>query len=392
MPILEAEITEDIKLTAKIFNKVADIPQTDWERIYPDVFESYSFFKTLDECLLEQFEFIYIAIYEAEELVGVAPCFLMNYPLETTIQGFFKTFILKLKKFFPHFLELKALVCGLPMGQGRMGLAKKPSAVFAIISTTLKSLAQARGISVVAFKDFDMSYDTWLDPLQDQGYFKFESLPSTEMDVRFESFDQYLKSLSRVSRDGLKRKLKKINKFPIQMEVVRRLSEDESDAVYILYRQTIDKHTDLSFEIMPRNFFKIISDHMSKETRYFLWRLDGKIVAFALCFVSDECLVDYYLGLDYSIANDYHIYFARFCDLVKWCIENKIPKYEMGNTGYEAKRRFGFKFIRIFGYVKHCNRFINPFFHWLCKLLKPENYDEVFTYVRQGQNIRQSQS
>jgi predicted N-acyltransferase len=208
-------------------------------------------------------------------------------------------------------------------------------------------------------------------------------MPSTEMAVPFRSFDEYVKTLNRASRDGLKRKLKKIDRSaPLPMEVRERLSEEELGEVHALYAQTLLRHGEMSFEVITKDFFRSISDHMPDQTRYFLWRLDGRIVAFAFCFVSSKRMIDYYLGFDYALAYDLHLYFSRFRDLMKWCIENKIPVYEMGNTGYEAKRRLGFGFIRLFVYAKHLHKFINPFFHLLCRCLRPENFDATFKCIR----------
>ncbi len=371
-------------LRAEIVTDVTRISLEAWSRVYPQVFEGYHFFKTLQESGLEQFEWHYILVYDAEKLVGIAPCFLMHYPLDTTIQGPIKSALLKVKKIWPDFMELRALVCGLPMDQGRIGITGDPRAVVRVICEAMESLAASRKISILGFKDFGLQECGWLDVLQDEGYYKFESMPSTEMAVPFRSFDEYVKTLNRASRDGLKRKLKKIDRAtPLPMEIRERLSEDELDQVHALYTQTLLSHGEMSFEIMTKDFFRRISDNMPAETRYFLWRLDGRIVAFAFCFVSAEKMIDYYLGFDYALAYDLHLYFTRFRDLMKWCIENKIRVYEMGNTGYEAKRRLGFGFIRLFVYAKHLNKLINPFFHLLCRCLRPENFDATFKHVRE---------
>lgn len=371
-------------LRAEILTDIARISPEEWSRVYPKILESYGFFKTLQESGLEQFEWHYVLIYDTKELVGIAPCFIMHYPLDTTIQGWAKKILMKIKERSPRFMELRALVCGLPMGQGRIGVVGDAPAVVRAVCRAMESLAASKKISILAFKDFGLQECEGMDVLQEEGYYKFESMPSTEMAVPFRSFDEYVKTLNRASRDGLKRKLKKIDRAtPLPMEIHGRLSEEDLDQVHALYTQTLLSHGEMSFEIMTKDFFRRISENMPEQTRYFLWRLDGRIVAFAFCFVSAERMIDYYLGFDYALAYDLHLYFTRFRDLMKWCIENKVPVYEMGSTGYEAKRRLGFGFIRLFVYAKHLNKFINPFFHLLCRCLRPENFDATFKYVRE---------
>ncbi len=383
------DLPRDISFTTKIFSRASDIPVEEWRRIYPDILESRSFFKTLDESGLSQFEFYYLAVYAGEEKVALAPFFLMRYLLDTTVQGLLKAFLLKIKKIFPRFLELKAVVCGLPMGQGRIGRNEDSGKMMDAIRSGLESFAEEKQISVIGFKDFDQEDCRFLEGLQAQGYYQFENFPSTEMDIPFQSLEEYLKSLSKVSREGFKRKLRKADREGcLEMEIKNRLEPDEMDLVYSLYLQTARKNTELSFEILSRDFFGRISENMPGETRYFLWRKDGRLAAFALCLVSKQRMIDYYLGFDYSIAYDYHLYFVRFRDLMNWCIQNKIQKYEMGPTSYEPKRRLGFGFVRLFIYAKHRNKFANPFFHLLWRLLRPENFEGIFKTVRKNEPAR----
>ena len=98
-----------VGLRAEIITDITQISPEEWSRVYPKILENYSFFKTLQESGLEQFEWHYILIYDARELVGIAPCFLMHYPLDTTIQGPIKSILLPsglLELLFHHVPEL----------------------------------------------------------------------------------------------------------------------------------------------------------------------------------------------------------------------------------------------------------------------------------------------
>ena len=140
----------------------------------------------------------------------------------------------------------------------------------------------------------------------------------------------------------------------------------------------------MGFELLPMAFFKNISKNMPEETKYFLWHMDGKLVAFLLCLVSKDRLIDYYVGLDYSIAHKYHLYFVKFRDIMNWCIKNKIKTYEMGITGYEPKRRLGFEFVPLYIYAKLRNRWMRPAFKIACQLLKFENFDPALKAAKES--------
>jgi predicted N-acyltransferase len=236
-------------------------------------------------------------------------------------------------------------------------------------------VARKKRAPIVAFKDFSHAYTALLDPLQKSGFSKFESLPTTELNVWFKDFEEYLMTLSSANRYDLRRKFRKVDRaIKIDFEVAETLDDKLMGEVYKLYLDIVNKH-DMGFELLPVEFFKNLSRNMPHQAKYFLWRIDGKLTAFLLCLVSGDMLIDYYVGLDYSIAYKYHLYFVKFRDVLNWCIKHKIKRYEMGITGYEPKRRLGFDFIPLYLYVKLRNRMMRPVFNLICQFLKFENFD-----------------
>ena len=372
-----------LQLKVKIANKIEELPQEEWDSFFPGVIENHSFLKTLDESSFDQFSFRYILIYENNTPVGAAPCFIMDFPLDIAVNGPLKLFFSALKKALPKVISPKIVICGFPMGIGRIGItAQDPGQVMEAIYEGLEKIAAENKAALIFFKDFGKSYENLFKPFLAKGFSKLEGFPTTEMNLHFKGFDDYLKTLSRVSRDGLKRNFKKIDAgIKIDLEEKNALEDEELSQVYGLYLQTYNKQ-ELGFEKLTLDFFKNISRNMPQETRYFLWRIDGRIVAFALCLVKGEYFIDYYLGFDYALSNRYHLYFVRFRDLMSWCIRHGIKKYEMGATSYEAKRRLGFNFVRLYFYVKHRNRLINRLLIPLIPFIKPENFDPVFKQMK----------
>ncbi len=373
-------IESDLKV--KVVKKIEDISPSEWNRVFPDVLENYYFFKTLDESNFPEFTVLYILVYDQDIPIGAAAYFIMDFPLDIAVSGLLKKFADFIKNFAPRFLSPKILICGLPMGQGRIGVTARPREVIQVLSETMEQIAGQQGVSIVAFKDFISDYKEVLDPLFEQGFFRIDSLPSTDMDIPFASFDEYLKSLSGVSRSGLKRKFKEIDgKINIDLEITTQLKNNDLQEVYALYLQT-HAHSEIGLEKLTPDFFEKASKNMPDKVKFFLWRINKRIVTFAFCLVSDDYFIDYYLGFDYEVAYQYHLYHVRFRDLMKWCIENKIKKYEMGTTGYEPKRRLGFHFIPLHIYAKHRNKFFNPIFKAFCHVVKPSNFDPVFKELK----------
>ena len=378
-----------LKFNTKVARKITDIPVGDWNSVFPDVLESYNFFKTLDESGLEQFSFYYIMVYDRKTPVGVTACFLMNYSLDTSIRGPLKRVTNRIKKVMPNIFSLKVLICGVPMGQGMIGMAGPADAIIKAVLRRMDQIAKKNRASVVAFKDFGKAHTKVLDPLQREGFTKLDGLPLAELNIRFKDFEGYLMTLSSESRYGLKRKFRKTdNHVAVDMEIVDALDDDILQDVYRLYLNVEMKHG-MPFELLPMEFFRNISRNMPSHAKFFLWKINGKLVMFLFCLISKGVFNDFYVGFDYEVAYKYSLYFIQFRDVLQWCIKHKIKKYEMGPSGYEAKRRLGFDFIPMYLYVKLRNGMLRPAFNLICQFLKFENFDPALGKVqRRGQPAR----
>lgn len=368
-------------LTTRVFRKITDIPFDDWNSVFQDRLTGYHLFKTLDESCLEQFSLYYAMVYDRGQPVGAASCFLMEYSLDTTIQGPLKIILMAIKKIFPRIFSLKALMCGSPAAVGHIGTAGESDRVVRAIVQSMERIAERERAAILTFKEFPSACDPMLACLQTEGFCRFESFPNTVKDLHFKNFDEYLMSLSYKTRYDLKRKFKKVDgQIKIEMEVVNDLG-DSLDAAYGLYRQVLAAH-DISFEILPKEFFVKLSENMPDKVRYFLWRIDGKLVTFVCCLVADGYFLDYCLGLDYAAAHEYHLYFVRFRDMMNWCIQNGIKTYEMGCTNYDPKKRLDFEFVQLNVYVKFRNKAINSHLSKFCDWLKPERFDPILKEMK----------
>lgn len=372
-----------LSLRTKVARRISEIPAEDWNKIFPSTLESYGLFKTLDESNFGQFTFYYIMVYDRKTPVGATACFLTNYSLDTSIRGPLKRITNSIKKRMPNIFGIKALVCGSPVGEGRIGIAGNTDGVISAIFLRMEQIAKKNRAAVVAFKDFDKTYTEILDPLQKDGFSKLDSLPVAELDVHFKDFEEYLKTLSGATRYDLRRKFKKVdNHVPIDLETVDTLEDGALRDAYRLYLDIVAKH-DMVFELLPVDFFRNISKNMPDNTKFFLWRIDGKLVAFLFCLVSEDLLIDCYVGFDYSVAYKHHLYFIKFRDILNWCIKHGIKKYEMGTTGYEPKKRLNFDFAHLYIYVKLRNRMLRPIFNLICRFLEFENFDPYLRMVKE---------
>jgi len=59
---------------------------------------------------------------------------------------------------------------------------------------------------------------------------------------------------------------------------------------------------------------------MPDRARFFISRQHGKAIAFSVALVHDGTIYDDYLGLDYRVALDLHLYYYTFRDIIRWSL------------------------------------------------------------------------
>ena len=362
-------------MTVKVSSSLGAIPQKEWNDVFPAAPEEYFLFKTIEETLCQQFTFYYVSIYENSRLACLAPCFVTDYSLDATTGGLVKKLTSWTKKMCPRLFTTRVLMCGSPIGEGRLGVSGPPYPDLAqILVDTLRSIARREHVSFLAFKDFAEQHMPFAKSLLSMGFHKVTSYPATYLDIRFHSFEEYLTSLSSATRKGLRRKFKQIDgQINVTMEV-RSAPGDLLDQVYQLYLNTLEKSA-VPFEFVTRKFFGQIAINMPQETKYFLWHIDGRLVAFDLCLVSGSTLEDKYLGMDYAVAYQHHLYYVTFRDILDWCIHNGIRTYSSGTLNYDPKKRLDFTFVPQHVYVKHMDGAMHSLLGLLVPILNPENFD-----------------
>jgi len=116
---------------------------------------------------------------------------------------------------------------------------------------------------------------------------------------------------------------------------------------------------------------------MPDRSRFLIWRMEGRIVAFASCVVHEGVLRDNYIGLDYSVALDRHLYFVTWRDTVIWAIQNGYRYYHSAPLNYDPKLHFRMELEPLDLYVRATHTPFNLVLRRLLPILEPTRYDPV---------------
>ncbi|MDD5595409.1 MAG: GNAT family N-acetyltransferase [Candidatus Omnitrophica bacterium] len=367
------------EINCKILDSIDKIDQKEWDAVFGDIPESYSFYKALENSELPGFKFYYLVIELDNEIVLIAPLFLTDFNLDIAVEGWMSKVIKFIRRIFPRFLILKTLFCGTPFGEyGIIGIRQnfqKDPRLIILLSGGLDDLSAKINAPLVIFKDFLKQDTQFLGRLTKQGYSRVGSFPTVSVELNFPSFEDYLKSLGSSTRKNLNKKIKQAHsRGKIEVKIAED-AEDQVDQIVKLYENTYREGL-TKFERLTKKFFQQAARDLYPHTRFFLYYVDGKLAAFNLCFVYPDLLIDKFIGFDYDISNYYNLYFVSWAYNIKWCIENRLHYYHPGQTDYEPKIRLGGRLIPLYAYLRHRKLLFNLLIKLLIPFLKPENFDE----------------
>jgi hypothetical protein len=364
----------------KIFDSVNQIGQSGWEKIFGDIPEGYTFYKTLEEAKLKEFSFHYAVLLRNKQIILILPVFITDFNLDIAVDGWLKSFISGIRKLIPRFLILKTLFCGAPFGEhGIIGLSIDAGNKSVLMQNLLKGLdkfSREKKIKFVLFKDFLENETESLNHLLGKGFFKLNSFPVAVNDLNFNSLENYIKSLGSATRKNMRRKIKDAyNQAKISVKIVDRVDDIVED-IYVLYLNTFIQG-ETKFEKLTKDFFISVGKNMQPNAKFFLYYVNDKLSAFNLCFVYQDLCIDKFIGFDYDMSNQYHLYTVSWCYNVSWCLENSIRFYKTGQTEYYAKLRMGSRLVPLYAYLRHNNKIVNLFLKCLSLILKPDNFTKV---------------
>jgi len=356
----------------KIEGSINNIKKEDWDDIFGDIHEGYEFYKALEESGLGEFSFYYILLYQGSKLLLIAPVFIAFFYADDILEARIAQAISMARKILPNFFVFKTLFCGSPFGEnGILGIrrdVKDRQSILHELVGALNIFCREKKISLIIFKDFLPEDALLLDALQVKSFFKADSFPNAVVDLPFNSFEEYLGTLSHATRKSLRRKLKKAHS-PGSLTIKTAHSVDTIlEDIYQLYLNTYTAGK-TKFEKLTRDFFLRIAENLGTRCNYFLYYVDGRLAAFNLCFIHGDLLIDKFIGFDYAVSHEYNLYFISWCYNIQWCLENSIHHYQVGQTDYAPKTHMGGRLIPLYAYVKHTNTAVNLLLRILSRFL-----------------------
>ena len=359
---------------AWIVRSARDIAPELRQRAFAGQCKDFRYYELVEETLGRQFEHRYLGLENtATGEVVIQPLFYTCQDLLTGLPEKLVNFAEKLRRRWPRLLKMRMLMVGCASGEGHLD-SPAPWATEALHEALDLFLPNADA-SIVLLKDFPAQYRESLVPFSSNGYRRIPSMPAARLKLDFPTFEDFLQHrVSKVFRKNLRRKFRALDDAPpIEMEVATDIAPIAKE-LHALYMQT-HLRSRLRFEQLTEEYLIETGRRMPDRVRYFVWRQQGRIIAFNLCMVHEGILYDLDVGMDYAVALDLHLYFVTWRDIIEWCLKNGIEHYHTGPLNYDPKLHLKLHLAPQDLYARHTSSWINPIFKWAMALLEPTQYD-----------------
>jgi hypothetical protein len=352
-----------------------------WEAGLKDAANDHRYYDLTHEALQHQFTHCYLLLKDSTDTTrAIQPFFIVHQDILVGMPAFVTRGVEKLREKFPSALKLRTLMVGCSAGEGQLvtdsGTQEVPWVVRAL-GEVLPRVARALKAELIVFKDFPKTERRFLDRLSRFGFKRISSMPATKLELSYTSFDHYLETaLSAKMRKDLRRKFRKAaSGLPITMEVVQDITP-HIDEIFPLYEQVVNK-SKLKFEVLTKSYFAALGQKMKNKAFFLVWRQEGRIVAFNSCVAHNGVLRDNYVGFDYTMALDYHLYFVTRRDLFSWAMQNGYHTYYSAPLNYDPKLHLRQMLSPLDIYARTSRAWLNPIFQRFLPLMEPTRYDPI---------------
>lgn len=349
-----------------------------WTSTFADQRKDYRYYEILEDTLRGAFEYRYFAIVDNNGRVwAVQPFFLVDQDILEGLGVERIRWIALIRRFYPRFLKLRTLMVGCSAGEAHLAATENMpvDALAKTLSNGIIEQARSLNAQLIVLKEFPSRYRRVLHCFLQCGFVRAPSMPMTMLDIRYDNFDAYM---TKALKSSTRKKLRKNLDATAGLSDIRMSVTDDAtsfvDEIYPLYLQVFERSR-MRFEKLTKDFFRQLGQRMNDKVRFFAWRRGNTLVAFSLCMVQGDSLYAEYVGFDYTVALDLHLYHYVVRDMISWGMSKGYKWFRSTGLNYDPKLHMGHRLDPIDLYVRHTSTLANAIFRLALPWIVPVRYD-----------------
>lgn len=359
-----------------------------WICTFADQRKDYRYYEILDDTLIGKFEHRYFAIVDnSGNIRAIQPFFLVDQDILEGLGAERVHWVSLVRRFYPRFLKLRTLMVGCSAGEAHLAATLSAEIIAETLSKDIIRQARSLAAQLIVLKEFPTRYREPLDCFMRHGFARAPSMPMTILDIGYDSFERYLeKALKSSSRRKLRKKLEATAGIS---DIRLSVTDDAAsfvDELYPLYLNVFERSR-MQFEKLTKDFFRQLGQRMNDKVRFFAWRRGNTLVAFSLCMVQGDSLFAEYVGFDYTVALDLHLYHYVVRDMISWGISKGYKWFRSSGLNYDPKLHMRHRLDPIDLYVRHTSVLANAVFRLALPWIVPARYDPTLKLFANYQEL-----
>lgn len=360
------------------FESIHEIDETLWDSINSgqDLFHTHRFLRSLENAKIEDSRFWYLLVYEGDAPVGAAALSVLTVALDLLMDGFLKQLVRRVGKYFPHFLRVKILFCGLPISIGKHSLAwSDPARRVEMVDRVvleMTALSRRHGIRFLCFKEFSQEETAWLDRLLRHGFIRAASLPYMRLTLRWKSFPSYLGAMRHSYRRHILLSLRKLGLSEPRIHEAATIDEIPRQPalvllgpalrarfpLYDLYANVMDRAA-VKVETLSPAFFEQLFHHMRDDLQLLAFVDEGEVRAAAMLSLEQDTMTFLLAGLAGSGMDPHDAYRNLLYGIVALAIQRGCTRLDLGQAATWVKQCIGGQGAPLFFYLRSEHRVVN---------------------------------
>jgi len=348
-----------------------------WQTAFAHERKDRRYYELTEDTLSEGFVYRYLVIESGGAVRAIQPCFVLDQDLLAGVGGLASRIVGGIRGVWKRFLFARTLMVGCVAGEGHLdGDEATQALTAAALARELPRIARELKCALVVLKEFPAKYRATLEVLRDAGFARVPSMPMTTLALDYATFDDYLKTVSPRTRGKLRRKLRATDRADlITMEVVGDITPFVDEA-YPLYKAVFDR-SPMQFEKLTKDFLCEIGRRMPDKARFFLWRQDGRLIAFGLFTLEGDAICHDYVGFDYAVAFKLNLYYRVFHDVIEWALARGCKRFYNGSLNYDPKWHLRQSLYPTDLYARHTSDAVNAVFKRILPVMEPTRSDPI---------------
>lgn len=176
-----------------------------------------------------------------------------------------------------------------------------------------------------------------------EGFVLLEGQALAWVPIDFASDDEYLAKLSHSRRKNIRRKLR--SRANLDIEIVHtgaaRFHDEATLAAYYALFDNVYAQSEIHFDRLSADYFRLLLQDADSGGVVFVYRHEGKMVGWNLCYEHGGKLIDKYIGFAYPEAREHNLYFVSWMHNLGYAREQGLTHYVAGWTDPEVKSFLG---------------------------------------------------